>query len=46
MVISAPMADSLEIITLHPVKKLIGIDPMGLRYPWDDSLDIIALKIV
>ena len=46
MGISDPRADSVEIIALHPVKKLVGINPMSLSAPWDDSLDIITLKTV
>ena len=44
MFLSAPRADSIEIISLQPVKKLIGINPMILSVPWDNSLDIVALK--
>ena len=42
----AAIADSLEIIALQPVNKLIGINPMGLSSPMYDSIDIITLKKV
>ena len=38
---SAPWADSLDIIALHLVNILLGINPMGLIAPWEDSLEII-----
>ena len=41
-----PMTDSFEINYLRPVKKLLGIKPMGLSSPWADSLEIIVLKPV
>ena len=40
----APWDDSLDIIALHPVKKLPGINQMGHSAPWAESLDIIALN--
>ena len=43
MDLSAPMDDSLDIISLQKFLKIIGINPMGLSAPWSDSLDIIAL---
>ena len=46
MVLSAPRANYLEIIALHPVKTFIGINPMGLSAPWADSFYIIALNTV
>ena len=46
MGLSDPRAESLEIIALKPVKKLIGIKPMSLSVPWADSIDIIALNPV
>ena len=46
MGLSALMADSLEIIAPYPVKKFIGINPMGLSKPWDNSLYINALNPV
>ena len=46
MGLSAPRADSFEIIALQPVKKLIEMNPMSLSAPWDDYLDIIYLKPV
>ena len=44
MGLSAPWADSLDIIALQLVKKWMGINPMGLSAPWDDYLDIISLQ--
>ena len=41
-----PRYDSLEIIALQPVKKLVVINPMVLNSPWYNSLDIIVLKKV
>ena len=35
-----PWADSLDIIALHPVKKLLGTNTMWIGVPWVDSLDI------
>ena len=46
MFLSAPRDDSIEIISLKPVKKLIWINPMILSAPWDEYLDIIALNQV
>ena len=46
MVLSAPWAYSLEIIAFHTIKKLQGINPMGISDPWSNSLDIIALQPV
>ena len=46
MGLSAPRADSLDIIDLHPVKKVTGIISMDLSAPWDDSIDIVALQPV
>ena len=46
MGLSDPRSDSIEIIALQPVKKLIGINPMRLSSRWEESLDIIALKSV
>ena len=42
MGLSAPWADSLEIIALHLVEKWLGINPMGLSVTWANSIDIIA----
>ena len=42
MVLSAPWVVSLDIIALHPVKKLPWVNPMGLIDPMADSLDIIV----
>ena len=44
MSLSAPWADSLDIIALNPVKKIPEINPMGLSAPWSDSIDIFALQ--
>ena len=44
MDINAPWDDSIEIIVLKPVKKLLGINPMGIIAPRDDSLEIISLQ--
>ena len=46
MGISAPRENSIEIIALHPVKTIIGINPMRLISSWADSLYIIALSPV
>ena len=46
MILSAPISNSIEIITSQPVKKLMGINPMSLSDPWADTLDIIALNTV
>ena len=43
MGLSTPCTDSLDIIDLQTVKKLLDINPMGLSPPWADSLDILAL---
>ena len=45
MVLSAPRSGSLDIIAFRPVKKWLGINPMGLSVPWYNSLDIIAFQI-
>ena len=45
MKIIAPWAKYLDIIALKPVK-ILGINPMVLSAPWDDSLMIIALQRV
>ena len=44
MGLSAPRADSLEIIALQPVRKFIGINPTRLIDPWSGALDIIDLN--
>ena len=46
MGISAPRADSFEIIDLQPVKQLTGINPMVLSASWDDSINNVSLKPV
>ena len=46
MGLSDPRADSIEIIVVQTVNKLIGINPMSLSYPWDNYPDIIALEPV
>ena len=45
MVLSTPWSDSLDIITLQPVKKLPWVNPMGLSVPMANSIDIIAFQI-
>ena len=44
MVINSPWYDSIDIISLHQVKKGLGVNPMGLSVTWADSLYIIALQ--
>ena len=44
MILSDPWADSLDIISLQLVKKLLEINPMDCRAPWGDSLEIIYLE--
>ena len=44
MGLSDPWGDSLDITTLQPVNKRLGINPMGLSVPWCNSLDIIAFQ--
>ena len=46
MGLSDPRSDSLEIIALQKVKKMIGINPIGISAPWANSIDIIDLKPV
>ena len=46
MGLSAPWAYSLDMISLNPVKKLMGFNPMSLSVPWADYLIIIALNPV
>ena len=46
MGISASREDSLEIISLKPLKKVLGINPMSISAPSSDSLEIIALQTV
>ena len=46
MGLNAPREDYLETVTLQTIKKLIGINPIILSSSWDDSLGIIALKLV
>ena len=38
--------DSVDIIVLRSVKKILGIKPMGLSAPWAESLVIIVLQPV
>ena len=45
-ILSAHRADSFYIIAFHPVKNVLGINPMGIRSPWDNSFEIIILKPV
>ena len=44
MGLSAPWANSIDIIDLKPVKKWPGINPMVHSDSWDDSIDIIAYQ--
>ena len=44
MGLSAPWADSNDIISLQTVKYLPWVNPMGLSVPMADSLDIIYLQ--
>ena len=46
MGLSAPYTESLDIISLKPVKNILGINPMGLNDPRDESLVIVALRPV
>ena len=46
MCLSAPRYDSLDSVTLRPVKKLIGINPLRLSATWTDYIDILALNPV
>ena len=46
MGLSAPRVKSLDIIALLPVKKIPGMNPMGLSANWADSLDTIELNKV
>ena len=46
MVLSSPWYNSVGIISLNPVTKILGINPMGLSFPWDDYLVVIALHTV
>ena len=46
MGISASWADSLVIIGLHMVLKMLGVNPMGRSASWYNSLDIISLDPV
>ena len=44
MVLSAPWAESLDIIALQTVKKLPWVNPMVISVPMVDSLDIISFQ--
>ena len=44
MGLSAPWADSNDIIALQTVKHLPWVNPMGLSVPMDNSLDIISFQ--
>ena len=44
MSLSAPWADSINIIALQTVKTFPRVNPMGLSVPMADSLDIIAFQ--
>ena len=46
MSLSVPWSDSLDIIALKPVKKVLGINPLGFSAPWAESLVIISLHPV
>ena len=46
MVLSSPSADYIEIITLKTVKKMLGINPMGLITPRAYSLEVVSLQTV
>ena len=46
MGLSYPRDESIDIISLRSLKKLIGVKIMSLSSPWDDYLDIIALNLV
>ena len=40
----APWFDSLDIIALQPVKKLLWVNRIGLSVPMENYLDIIAFQ--
>ena len=44
MGLSGPWVGSFDIFSFQPVKKLFGINPIGLSAPWDDNLYNIALQ--
>ena len=44
MGISAPWAESLDIIALQPIKILRWVNPMGLSVPMDEFLDVIDFQ--
>ena len=44
MGLSDPWAESLDIISLQPVKKWIGVNPMGLSAPRINSLVIVFCR--
>ena len=46
MSLIAPWVESLDIIALNPVKKILGINPMVLSSHWAYALDVIALRLV
>ena len=46
MVLSAPWEKAFVIISLQLVKKLLGINPMVLSFPWAKYNEIIALDPV
>ena len=45
MGLSSPLDNYIDIITLEPVKKWPGVNPMRLSAPWADSLGIIPFKV-
>ena len=46
MVFSSPRPDSIKIIALQKVEKLLGMNQMSLSEPWSESLDIIYFQPV
>ena len=46
MGLSTSRSNSLDIISLRTVQKLISINPMSLSDPWSESLGIISLNPV
>ena len=43
MGISSPLADSIWIIYLQPVRNFLRDEPNGFSAPWSESLDNISL---
>ena len=46
MDLSTPWSDSIYNISLQPVRKLRGMNPMGFSDPSSDSLEIISMRKV